>query len=114
MIDPSGSDDREYADEDAFPRLEGKKMCPRCTCCEVGVGTFEPLVIPGVGTYERLVTPYWYLHVYSPLLPEPDPNLSAKWQAWFCKGGCDKKGKHGKGRSIPSFIGYINPRTIPE
>ncbi len=104
MKDASGQNDREYANEDDFPLFDGRKMCPRCSrcegCCEVGVGTFEPFKNSSVLRARYVGS--------SCLLREPDPNLPAKWQAWFCKGGCDKKGKNHKGPYFPSFIGYIN------
>jgi hypothetical protein len=102
-----------YIDVDDFPVLEGVRMCLRCKCCAVGVGSYElPFEGPwgGEGRYLPMDA--------SSLKPEPSVDPSGEPDAWYCTGGCNERGEHRKERGRqkkyplpPSFIGRVkNPR----
>lgn len=105
------SADSLFLAPDDFPTLEGQRMCPRCTCCAVGVGQYEtPFEVFG-----------WLARILpsdaSSLLSEPSHETSAKPEAWFCKGACDAEGRHPPGRGPhakwkvpPSFLGRVGRR----
>ena len=91
-----------YIDAEVFPILEGERMCPRCSCCTVGVGPYEP---PWeVSSWEDRFIPS-----ASSLVPEPSADPSAPPEAWYCRGGCDENGSHAEGRREPppSLIGRV-------
>ena len=91
-----------YIDEDLFPVLEGTRMCPRCRCCAVGVGPYTPPKEIDCGMLRSVQ----YIPLTSSLVPEPS---AEGLEAWYCKGGCDQRGKHVKRwpEQSPSFIGLV-------
>ena len=81
MKDEMESNGPDSVDEDSFPILEGEKMCPRCEDCQVAV---VPCWKVGFG----------FQAIRSAL------GLRGARGAWFCKGGCIKKGEHKHGRKV--------------
>lgn len=70
---------------------EGKRMCPRCKCCSVGVASYYPPVESQAGP----ITMMRFIPEKRSLQSNPSGNGE---EAWFCYGGCDKKGKHAENR----------------
>jgi len=83
-------------------------MCPRCTCCTVGVGSYgAPAELPSGGLIR-------FVPDASSLRPEPSAGPSGEPEAWYCIGACNEKGEHWKERGRqkrypvpPSFIGRL-------
>lgn len=86
--------------EDAFPVMDGKRMCPRCGCCEVKVGIYGPEESFTSGPIKWTRT----TSTRESLVTEPSRDTAVKWQAWFCVGGCDPEGEH---HDWPTFLGYV-------
>jgi hypothetical protein len=93
--------DDPYIEDDLFPRLEGRRMCPRCIDCEVGVGSYWPPFEGAFGGKARLLPPL------ESLRPEPSDDPSGEPEAWYCKGACNDKGEHSRRPVPPSFIGRV-------
>jgi hypothetical protein len=98
-----------YLVGDEFPIVDGERMCPRCMCCSVGVGSYDPpQALPGPRFTSLQIIP-----TASSLRHEPGP--SSGTEAWYCSGGCDKKGEHSHSKSraarhppaFPTFIAYV-------
>jgi hypothetical protein len=99
--------DSVFLSPDDFAMREGERMCPRCGCCSVGVASYDPT---DRASLPRIVEMRFIPEVAS-LLPEPSGNGD---EAWFCKGGCNRKGEHPKTRGrmkadwpLPSLIGRV-------
>lgn len=111
MVDDESSD--PFINDEDFSFFEGKRMCPRCQCCSVGVGKYEPPTFPG-----GKITWLRVLSSKSSLLSEP-PKDSDEALAWYCVGACDEEGKHGPRRwdtdaaklGIVSFVGRVKPAS---
>jgi hypothetical protein len=101
-VNVAETDDR-YLAGDEFPVMDGERMCPRCRCCSVVVGSYhQPQALPG----DRLRLSKFIPQISS-LRREPDPSSGP--EAWYCRGGCDKNGEHSKSwpEDIPTFIAYV-------
>lgn len=70
---------------------DGRRLCRRCGCCEVGVSTYHPAE-PLEGSIMR--ARFHSMRVVpstESLLRDP---AGIGEEAWFCKGGCDERGEH--------------------
>jgi len=101
--------EESYLTGEEFPIVDGERMCPRCMCCSVGVGSYDPSPPRPVGRFTIL----GFVPQVSSLRPEPDP--SAESEAWYCRGGCNEKGEHSKGwpQNIPTFIAQVRKPELP-
>lgn len=96
--------------EDFAIDLTGERMCPRCMCCSVGVGSYDPPTEWLTGRI-RFMRP---IPLGSSLLREP---TGTGEEAWFCRGGCNEKGEHpdeGGRRKTPTFPSLIARVRQPE
>lgn len=107
MNDDIGELDSVFLAPGDFPMLEGQRMCPRCKCCSVGVAPYNPPdKFPAPGIVEIRFVPE-----AASLLSQPSGNGD---EAWFCKGGCNRKGAHVENQGSrerhppsPSLIGRV-------
>jgi len=78
-------------------------MCPRCTCCAVGVGSYNP-PLPSQGKILFM----HFVPVASSLTREPSADPAGPEEAWNCLGGCGESGEHAKALDgLATFIGRV-------
>ena len=105
-VNVAETDDR-YLAGDEFPVMDGERMCPRCMCCSVRVGSYDPpQLLPGLR-----FTSFQFVPVATSLHHDPDPS-SGSSEAWYCRGGCNDKGEHSKHlkgwpENLPTFIAHV-------
>ena len=107
-VNVADTDDR-YLAGDEFPVMDRERMCPRCMCCSVGVGSYDP---PQLLSGPRL-TSLQFIPEATSLRREPDPSSGS--EAWYCRGGCDEKGQHSHSKDwaakhlppVPTFIARV-------
>lgn len=105
-----------YIGADEFPIENGDRMCPRCMCCSVGVGDSSRHVnVPQIGMDNKRsgvrILSVQFVPSASSLRREPSVDVPDVKEAWYCRGGCDRSGKHLRDWPEVSFIGFVKRTT---
>lgn len=95
---------------------DGRRLCPRCHCCEVGVSTYDPPTSLDFRIGRMRVQSMRPVPYAESLLRDP---TGTGEEAWFCKGGCNERGEHGERRGrnfseFPSLVGRVRLSHEPE
>jgi hypothetical protein len=87
---------------------DGRRLCPRCGCCEVGVSAYSPPMSGEKSIGRMRILSMRYMPTAESLLRDP---TGVGEEAWFCKGGCNERGEHlqeRRGTTLsPSLVGRV-------